>query len=135
MVGSVLLTLLVANTAQLAPAGGSSASQSLGASPGLALGAAAMILLVIPLAEEFLFRRLLLDWLISKMPVAAAAAIVVVAFAAAHVSVPVMLYILFLGTALTWMRLWYGNLWAPLILHVSNNGLITTVTLLVIFLR
>lgn len=135
ILGSGFLALLVGPALQLTPAGGSHTGQSLEASPLLALGAAAMIVLVIPLAEELLFRRILLDWLISKMPVVAAGAIVVVVFAAAHLSPPVMLYILFLGTALTCMRLWYGNLWAPLILHMCNNGLITAITLLVIFLR
>lgn len=83
-----------------------------------------MIILIIPLAEEFIFRRILLDSFRTKMPTLAAALLVIVLFAGIHVVPPVMLYILFLGSALTGMRLWYGNLWAPVIFHMCNNGFV-----------
>ena len=57
------------------------------------------------------------------------AALVVVVFAAAHAVPAVMLYIFFLGIPLVLARLWFGNLWAPLIVHATNNALVSLVAL------
>lgn len=84
---------------------------------------------VLPLLEEIVFRRVLLDWMASHMPVGLAAALVVVVFAAAHAVPAVMLYIFFLGIPLVLARLWFGNLWAPLIVHATNNALVSLVAL------
>ncbi|MDO5618908.1 CPBP family intramembrane glutamic endopeptidase [Kocuria sp.] len=72
--------------------------------------------LVLAPIQEILFRRILLDWLLQYMPILAAAGITVVIFAAVHLDATAILYSLLLGVALTAARLWYGNLWAPVIM-------------------
>ncbi|MBY4127889.1 CPBP family intramembrane metalloprotease [Rhodococcus fascians] len=87
---------------------------------------------VVPLIEEIVFRRVLLDWLMSKMPTAVSAALVTIAFALCHVAPPAMLYILSLGTGLVALRLWYRSLWAPLILHACNNAVVSSIAIAVV---
>ncbi|KQU46777.1 hypothetical protein ASG84_09865 [Rhodococcus sp. Leaf278] len=87
---------------------------------------------VVPLIEEIVFRRILLDWLRSKMPTAVSAALVTVVFALCHIAPPAMLYILFLGTGLVALRLWYRSLWAPLILHAFNNAVVSSIAIAVV---
>lgn len=84
---------------------------------------------VVPLIEEIVFRRVLLDWLMAKMPMIVAAVVVSVLFALAHVAPAAIVYILFLGSALTFLRIWYRTLWAPLILHMTNNAMVSLVAL------
>ncbi|WP_081993473.1 CPBP family intramembrane glutamic endopeptidase [Kocuria sp. ZOR0020] len=72
--------------------------------------------LVMALVQEVLFRRVLLDWLLQHLPIPAAATITVVVFAAVHLDAASILFSLILGVALTASRLWYGNLWAPVIM-------------------
>ena len=89
----------------------------------------AIIVLVVPAAEEVLFRRVLLDALLDRLPRFVALPLAAVAFALVHLSPVVMVYVVFLGLALGALRVWHQNLWAPLVLHMCNNALVTTVAL------
>ncbi len=112
-----------------APPASSSASEALELGP---LSAATIVLaavVILPASEEVIFRRLLLDGLRAHLPTAAAAVLVIIAFAAVHVHPAAILCIALLGTALTFTRLWFDSLWAPLILHAINNALVTAVVL------
>lgn len=80
--------------------------------------------LVVPAAEEVLFRRVLLDWALTRLPAGAAVPLVAVAFAAAHLAPVVMVYVVFLGLFTGLLRLWHDSLWPPLALHAVNNGLV-----------
>lgn len=90
----------------------------------LRVGVIVLSVVVIPTAEEVLFRRVLLSWLAQRWGWAVAIPSSAAVFAAVHLSPPIMLYIVFLGmgTGLLWWR--YKSLWAPLALHASNNGLV-----------
>ncbi len=85
--------------------------------------------LVVPAAEEVVFRRFLLDWLCTRVPAAAAVGLSAVAFALVHVAPPVMLYVGMLGVCAAVLRLWHGTLYAPLALHAVNNGLVVLVAI------
>lgn len=84
---------------------------------------------VIPLAEEIVFRRVLLDWLMTKMPTVLAVIITIIVFALVHVSPTAMAYLIFLSASLVLARLWFRSLWAPFLIHAANNGLITVAAL------
>jgi len=96
---------------------------------GWVLVVVAVIVLVVPAAEEVLFRRVLLDELLERLPRSVALPLAAVAFALVHLSPVVMVYVVFLGLALCALRVWHGNLWAPLVLHMCNNSLVTAVAL------
>lgn len=66
------------------------------------------------------------------MPTAVSAALVTIVFALCHIAPPAMLYILFLGTGLVALRLWYRSLWAPLILHAFNNAVVSSIAIAVV---
>ena len=97
--------------------------------PWLMAGASLVIILVGPAVEEVLFRRVLLDWLRSKLPMAAAVLVSAVGFAAIHVIPSVMLYLFPLAVTMALLRIWHRTLWAPLALHSANNALATLVLL------
>lgn len=93
----------------------------------LVLPATLMIGVVLPLVEEVVFRRLLLDWLGARMPTLLAALVVVLVFGLVHVAPPAILYVGGLGICLVLLRLWHQTLWAPLALHAANNLLVCAI--------
>ena len=123
-------TAAVGSALGVSPSQSTTTSQTLEAGPLLGIPMLLLVAVVLPLLEEIVFRRVLLDWLAAHMPVGAAAALVVIVFAAVHLAPAVMLYIFFLGIPLVIARLWFGNLWAPLIVHATNNALVSLVALL-----
>lgn len=122
-------TAVVGTSVGLSPAQSDSASTAISAQPGwmTVLAVVLFATLVVPLIEEIVFRRVLLDWLMATMPTAVAALTVIVVFALIHIAPPVMLYMLFFGAALVALRLWYQTLWAPLIYHVLNNAFVAAI--------
>lgn len=143
---SLLHLLYQVPLAIIAGAGGAAAiGTALGMRPGgsggtsvaatLSLGPAAIIVTILaavllaPALEEIVFRRVLLDWLVSRMPVPLAVVVSALAFAAVHVVPIAMIYVVFLGFFTALMRRWYGTLWAPLLLHATNNAFVTGVAL------
>lgn len=87
----------------------------------------ACTVLVLPAAEEVLFRRVLLDWLVTRVPAVVAVPGAACAFAAAHVVPVVMVYVVFLGLSAGLLRRWYDSLWPPLVLHAVNNAIVVLV--------
>lgn len=108
--------------------GGSSADQDLVDAAAVGPWSLAVVgicgVLVLPAAEEVLFRRVLLDWLLTRLRPGLAVAVTAVSFAALHIAPAAMVYVVFLGLFTCLLRLWYGSLWAPLALHAANNGLV-----------
>ncbi|WP_426716925.1 CPBP family intramembrane glutamic endopeptidase [Corynebacterium auriscanis] len=90
----------------------------------------ACVTVVVPLIEEIVFRRVLLDWLGRYLPMWLAAGITIVVFTVAHVSPAAMVYLIFTSTSLTLARLWFATLSAPLIIHSTNNALVALIVLL-----
>nr|WP_246308792.1 gamma-glutamyl-gamma-aminobutyrate hydrolase family protein [Kineosphaera limosa] len=131
MLSSLLLTAVFGTLLGLSPQESDDVTQEVLAvgGPALVLPTVLAVAVVVPFAEEMLFRRLLLDWLRSRMPVLAAGALATVVFAAVHVAPQAVLYILFLGAWLAFLRVHYASLWAPLILHAVNNAMVAGVAL------
>ncbi|AEX38517.1 CAAX amino terminal protease family [Corynebacterium pseudotuberculosis] len=114
---------------------GLSSKEADNAAAGFHLGPIASIallagtILIVPFFEEVIFRRVLLDWLATKMPIQFASFLVILAFTLAHVSPAIMAYVFFLGISLGLARLWFSTMWAPLIVHAANNALVTIIAL------
>ncbi|MGU3433372.1 lysostaphin resistance A-like protein [Actinomycetes bacterium M1A6_2h] len=68
--------------------------------PASAIGVLVLVTILVPPIEEIVFRRLLLDWLTSKLPTWLAAVLCTVVFALSHVEPAAMVYILFLASGL-----------------------------------
>lgn len=87
--------------------------------------AVAMIVLagvLVPLAEELVFRAGLFAWLRTRFGFAASAAVSSLAFSLAHFdSVGVMVGTLILGAVAAWVYARSKNFWAPLAVHMTTN--------------
>lgn len=133
MAASLIGAVLLGTALGLAPTADRSADRDLldaaALSPWLLLLVAVCAVLVLPAAEEVLFRRVLLDWALTRLPALLAVPLTAAAFAVVHLAPAAMCYVVFIGVFTNLLRLRYDNLWAPLALHVVNNG---TVVLLVV---
>lgn len=88
------------------------------------------ILIFVPISEEFLFRGLLLSWLIEKLPVWAAVTLSSAIFAGFHFSWSVGIYncpllssVFLLSIMLSIIYIKRGTLWATIGLHGTFNGI------------
>ncbi len=89
---------------------------------GLSIFLAATVL-VAPIAEELLFRGVLLPWLARWMKPAAALAWSTIVFSIGHLYYGLgALLIAYYGVVLGWARLRTGKLWAPVALHAMLNA-------------
>jgi membrane protease YdiL (CAAX protease family) len=80
--------------------------------------------LLAPVGEELLFRGVLLPWLSGWMGRVAALMVSAGAFASLHLFYGVFTgWIFFLGLLLGWARLASGGLRAPILLHITINGI------------
>lgn len=89
---------------------------------------------LVPAAEELLFRGFLLSWLRQrcapgKVGTVVAGVASAKIFAACHVAPPVMAYVFVLGLTLAWARLRFDSLLPGLLLHAANNALVDLVAL------
>jgi len=84
-----------------------------------ALGAAAILLA--PLAEELVFRGLLLRYFRQRFGLWPAVVVSSLLFAAMHLSVDQMLPLTVLGVGFALAYVWVGNLWASVVLHALWN--------------
>lgn len=91
--------------------------------PWLMVTVALSVVVLLPAVEEVIFRRVLLGWLLTRMPKVVAVVVAAAGFAVIHVAPTAMLYLFFLAVAAGLLYLWHRSLWAPLALHVANNGL------------
>lgn len=131
MVASVVFAMLLGSLLSVAPSaeGNTDTVGLFSASPLLLVVGGLFIVVVIPAVEEVLFRRLLLDWLRSRMPTALAVGVASAAFAAVHILPAAMLYLFPMAVAMALLRIRLGTLWAPALLHMVNNGLVFAATL------
>jgi len=104
-------------------------TQGLASSPWLLVVGGICVALVIPAVEEVIFRRVLLGWLLTKVPVVVAVLVASAVFAAVHLLPVAVLYVFFLAVSANLLYLWHRSLWAPLALHATNNALATLITL------
>lgn len=97
--------------------------------PALAVATFLATVVVVPMVEEICFRRLLLGWLVRRLPVVVAVVVCGVVFGLCHVSPPLMCFVIPLGLAMTASRVWHRSLWASVLMHMANNALVTGLTL------
>ncbi|WP_287135689.1 type II CAAX endopeptidase family protein [Corynebacterium sp.] len=122
--------MLIGTALGLSPSGGSSETAGFHLSIVASILIFVITVILAPLFEEIIFRRVLMDWLDARFSTWIAATVTTVAFTAAHISPAIMLYIVFLGTSLILARLWFGSLWGSFLVHAANNGLVTAIALL-----
>ena len=77
-----------------------------------------------PIAEEVLFRGVLMNWLLRFASPRAAILLGALAFAVCHISYGLgVAFIFAYGAILGWARLRTGKFYAPMLLHVLINGI------------
>jgi hypothetical protein len=101
---------------------------TLTAAPWSVVVGALCVVLLAPVLEEVVFRRVLLGWLRTRVPVGVAVVLVSAAFAATHVLPVLVLYTFFLGLSAALLVGWHRSLWASLALHATNNALACLLT-------
>ncbi|MEX0807513.1 MAG: type II CAAX endopeptidase family protein [Dongiaceae bacterium] len=86
--------------------------------------------IMVPIAEELLFRGMVLRWLQERTGAGAAIAISSLLFATVHfyflvldpgIGLFVTGQIFVLGLLLGWLYVWSRSIWPPIVLHVVNN--------------
>jgi membrane protease YdiL (CAAX protease family) len=98
-----------------------------GATPGLRVALALMVVSIGPLVEELLFRGALLSALLRRLPTGWAVAACVLLFGAVHLpGLHFQWYalpdLMLLALALCWLRLQSGSLWPAVLAHGVNNA-------------
>lgn len=100
-------------------------SDLVGISPVFALFGFVAIALATPLWEELFFRGFLFSSVQARWGSGVAIAISAILFAMAH-GIPIVLpYMFTLGIILAALRIFHGNLWGPLALHVFINSMVS----------
>jgi len=82
-----------------------------------------------PLWEELLFRGVFLSGFLLRFGPFVAIVLSAAVFASAHLVVVTFPYLFALGIALALLRRFHQNLWAPVVLHAVNNGLVALIVL------
>lgn len=130
MAAAVVVNMVV-NTVFLSgggTAGVESSAEDLQSMCGGVLALVVLLLLVAvitPLWEEVVFRGILFQALARRMPWFLAAVIGAAVFAAVHLVPAVLPYVFVLGLAACLLFRFHRNLWAPIILHIVNNSVVT----------
>lgn len=81
----------------------------------------ACYLLLAPLAEEIVFRRLLMGYLDRSVPAFASVILSSLLFGVAHIAPPVIVYATFLGMGCALVTRFHNSLRAGFIVHLVNN--------------
>ncbi|MDR6415733.1 CPBP family intramembrane glutamic endopeptidase [Pseudarthrobacter sulfonivorans] len=91
----------------------------------------AIVLAVVltPLWEEVLFRGALLSGFLLRFGPFLAIVLSAAVFASVHLALLTFPYLFSLGIALALLRRFHRNLWAPVVLHAVNNGIVAMVAL------
>lgn len=119
----VILTAGVA-AAIVGPLLGLSPSESTSAADGhgvMVVVSLACYLLLAPLAEEIVFRRLLMGYLDRRVPAFASVMLSSLLFGVVHIAPPVMVYATFLGMGCALVTRFHNSLRAGFIVHLVNN--------------
>ena len=82
-----------------------------------------------PLWEEVLFRGALLSGFLLRFGPFLAIVLSAAVFASVHLAVLTFPYLFCLGIALALLRRFHRNLWASVVLHAVNNGIVALVAL------
>jgi membrane protease YdiL (CAAX protease family) len=89
--------------------------------------AVAMVILgglLVPIAEELLFRAGLFGWLRTRFALWPSVIVSAIVFGAAHVdSLGTAVSAVLLGVACAWVYARYASIWAPIAIHVTTNTL------------
>lgn len=80
-----------------------------------------------PVWEEVLFRGALLSGFLLRFGPFLAVVLSAAVFASVHLVVLTFPYLFSLGIALALLRRFHRNLWAPVVLHAVNNGLVALI--------
>ena len=120
------LVILAAGTACaiVGPLLGLSPSESTSAADGrgvMVVVSLACYLLLAPLAEEIVFRRLLMGYLDRSVPAFASVILSSLLFGVVHIAPPVMVYATFLGMGCALVTRFHNSLRAGFIVHLVNN--------------
>ncbi|WP_277100245.1 CPBP family intramembrane glutamic endopeptidase [Corynebacterium riegelii] len=130
VVAAATLSAIVGTLIGLAPdkesATGVLASEAKQAAPVLLLLIA--YLLVGPLIEEVVFRRVLMGYFGTRMSAVASVLLTSAIFGAVHIAPVVILYTFFLGIGLALVARFHGNITASFIVHAANNLLASAAT-------
>ena len=130
VVASATLSAIVGTLIGLAPdkesATGVLASDAKQAAPVLLLLIA--YLLVGPLIEEVVFRRVLMGYFDTRMSAVVSVLLTSAIFGAVHIAPVVILYTFFLGIGLALVARFHGNITASFIVHAANNLLASAAT-------
>lgn len=84
----------------------------------------ACYLLLAPLAEEIVFRRLLMGYLDRSVPAFASVILSSLLFGVAHIAPPVIVYATFLGMGCALVTRFHNSLRAGFIVHLVNNAVV-----------
>lgn len=120
------LVILAAGAAAaiVGPLLGLSPSESTSAADGhgaMVVVSLACYLLLAPLAEEIVFRRLLMGYLDRRVPSFASVMLSSLLFGVVHIAPPVMVYATFLGMGCALVTRFHNSLRAGFIVHLVNN--------------
>lgn len=126
LVWQVPLTIFMAGAAAaiVGPLLGISPSESTSSADGrgaLVIISLACYLILAPLIEEIVFRRLLMGYLDRSVPAFASVILSSLLFGAAHIAPPVIVYATFLGMGCALVTRFHNSLRAGFILHLVNN--------------
>ena len=113
-----------AAAAIVGPLLGLSPSESTSAADGrgvMVVVSLACYLLLAPLAEEIVFRRLLMGYLDRRVPAFASVILSSLLFGVAHIAPPVIVYATFLGMGCALVTRFHNSLRAGFIVHLVNN--------------
>ncbi len=101
--------------------------------PAWAVAAVVVAVCVItPLWEEALFRGAFFSGFSRRLSAPLAIVATGVLFAAVHALPPALPYLVVVGIGLTWLRWFHHHLWAPVVMHAVNNGIVTLGALLLV---
>lgn len=122
----VPLAILVAGIAAaiVGPLMGISPSENTSAADGrgvMVVVSLACYLLLAPLVEEIVFRRLLMGYLDRSVPAFASVILSSLIFGLAHIAPPVMVYATFIGMGCALVTRFHNSLRAGFVLHLVNN--------------
>ncbi len=93
-------------------------------------GQVLMIGMIGPIAEEVLFRGLLMGVLAKRVGIAAAVFLSSVVFALSHVDVAFLAPLFVMGLILGVLYAFFRNLWVPILFHMVNNTVSVVLDLL-----
>lgn len=130
----VPLAILVAGIAAaiVGPLMGISPSENTSAADGrgvMVVVSLACYLLLAPLAEEIVFRRLLMGYLDRSVPAFASVILSSLIFGLAHIAPPVMVYATFIGMGCALVTRFHNSLRAGFVLHLVNNVVVQLIAI------